>query len=34
MSRGINQYVVKHQGGWAVKGEGNRKATKAKLNKK
>lgn len=28
MSRGKNQHVVKHPGGWAVKGEGNSKATK------
>ncbi|STX93936.1 DUF2188 domain-containing protein [Legionella londiniensis] len=28
MSKGKNQYVVKHSNGWAVKGEGNSKATK------
>jgi hypothetical protein len=28
MARGKNQHVVKHSGGWAVKGEGNSKATK------
>lgn len=28
MSKGKNQHVVKHPGGWAVKGEGNSKATK------
>ena len=28
MARGKNQHVVKHQDGWAVKGEGNTKATK------
>ena len=28
MSRGKNQHVVKHSDGWAVKGEGNSKATK------
>ena len=29
MSRGKNQHVVKHPNGWAVKGVGNSKATKA-----
>ncbi len=28
MAKGKNQHVVKHQKGWAVKGEGNSKATK------
>lgn len=28
MSKGKNQHVVKHPDGWAVKGEGNSKATK------
>ena len=28
MTRGKNQHVVKHLKGWAVKGEGNSKATK------
>ncbi|MBI9108662.1 MAG: DUF2188 domain-containing protein [Spirochaetales bacterium] len=28
MSKGKNQYVVNHDDGWAVKGEGNSKATK------
>ena len=28
MPRGKNQHVVKHPKGWAVKGEGNTKATK------
>jgi len=28
MSRGKNQHVVKHPKGWAVKGEGNSRATK------
>lgn len=28
MARGKNQHVVKHPDGWAVKGEGNSKATK------
>ncbi len=28
MAKGKNQHVVKHQKGWAVKGEGNNKATK------
>lgn len=27
-SKGKNQHVVKHPNGWAVKGEGNSKATK------
>jgi hypothetical protein len=27
MSKGKNQHVVKHPNGWAVKGEGNSKAT-------
>lgn len=27
MARGKNQHVVKHKNGWAVKGEGNSKAT-------
>ena len=27
MSKGKNQHVVPHQGDWAVKGEGNGKAT-------
>jgi len=28
MAKGRNQHVVKHSGGWAVKGAGNSKATK------
>lgn len=28
MARGKNQHVVTHEKGWAVKGAGNRKATK------
>lgn len=28
MAKGKNQHVVKHSNGWAVKGEGNTKATK------
>lgn len=28
MAKGKNQHVVKHPEGWAVKGEGNSKATK------
>ena len=28
MAKGTNQHVVKHPDGWAVKGEGNSKATK------
>lgn len=28
MEKGKNQHVVKHPDGWAVKGEGNKKATK------
>lgn len=28
MTKGKNQHVVKHPAGWAVKGEGNSKATK------
>lgn len=28
MSKGKNQHVVKHSGGWAVKGAGNNRATK------
>lgn len=28
MSKGKNQHVVKHLKGWAVKGDGNSKATK------
>lgn len=28
MSKGRNQHVVKHSDGWAIKGEGNQKATK------
>ncbi len=28
MSKGKNQHVVKHPDGWAVKGEGNSKATR------
>ena len=28
MAKGKNQHVVKHPDGWAVKGEGNMKATK------
>lgn len=28
MSKGKNQHVVKHPDGWAVKGEGNQKATR------
>jgi len=28
MSKGKNQHVVKHSNGWAVKGAGNKKATR------
>lgn len=28
MSKGKNQHVVKHPNGWAVKGAGNKRATK------
>ena len=28
MTKGKNQHVVKHPDGWAVKGEGNSRATK------
>lgn len=28
MSKGKNQHVVSHPDGWAVKGEGNQKATR------
>ncbi len=28
MPRGKNQHVVKHSNGWAVKGAGNKRATK------
>lgn len=28
MAKGKNQHVVKHPDGWAVKGEGNKRATK------
>ncbi len=28
MAKGKNQHVLKHSRGWAVKGEGNSKATK------
>jgi hypothetical protein len=28
MAKGKNQHVVKHPDGWAVRGEGNSKATK------
>jgi len=28
MSKGKNQHVVKHPDGWAVKGAGNKRATK------
>jgi hypothetical protein len=28
MARGKNQHVVKHPDGWAVKGEGNSRATR------
>jgi len=28
MTKGKNQHVAKHPDGWAVKGEGNNKATK------
>lgn len=27
MAKGKNQYVVKHEDGWAVRGEGNQKVT-------
>lgn len=33
-SKGKNQHVVKHPNGWAVKGEGNSKATKVTLTQK
>lgn len=28
LNKGKNQHVVKHPNGWAVKGEGNSKATR------
>lgn len=34
MPRGKNQHVVKHVDGWAVKGEGNKKATKVAKTQK
>lgn len=34
MTKGKNQHVVKHQDGWAVKGEGNSKATKVAKTQK
>jgi len=34
MTRGKNQHVVKHSDGWAVKGEGNSKATIVKPTQK
>lgn len=34
MARGKNQHVVKHSGGWAVKGAGNQKATKVTQTQK
>lgn len=34
MTRGKNQHVVKHKDGWAVKGEGNSKATKVTSTQK
>lgn len=34
MVKGKNQHVVKHKDGWAVKGEGNSKATKVTSTQK
>ena len=34
MPKGKNQHVVKHSNGWAVKGEGNTKATKVTRTQK
>jgi len=34
MGKGKNQHVVKHSDGWAVKGEGNSKATKVTRTQK
>ncbi len=34
MPKGKNQHVVKHPGGWAVKGAGNSKATKVTSTQK
>jgi hypothetical protein len=34
MPKGKNQHVVKHSSGWAVKGAGNKKATKVTQNQK
>ncbi|EKD40990.1 MAG: hypothetical protein ACD_74C00087G0003 [uncultured bacterium] len=34
MTNGKNQHVVKHPKGWAVKGEGNVKATKVTTTQK
>ncbi len=34
MGKRKNQHVVKHSDGWAVKGEGNRKATKVTRTQK
>lgn len=34
MSKGKNQHVTKHQGGWQVKGAGNTKATKVTSTQK
>ena len=31
MTKGKNQHVVKHHDGWAVKGEGNERATKVTI---
>ncbi len=34
MGKGKNQHVVKHPDGWAVKGEGNSRATKVARTQK
>ena len=34
MSKSKNQHVVPHEDGWAVKGEGNQKATKVTRTQK
>ena len=34
MAKGKNQHVVKHHGGWAVKGTGNSRATKVTKTQK
>ncbi|MCF8350513.1 MAG: DUF2188 domain-containing protein [Bacteroidales bacterium] len=34
MAKGKNQHIIKHPDGWAVKGAGNRKATKVAQTRK